>query len=258
MPNGDHDGGGLSGGWWAAIFAGGVALATAIAKMIDSWLPARAAAKVAEAKAKVDTDAADSKSRLEAHTVEFRVYQEMNNALQKRIDHLEERDQLKTKELLTLTREHGKCQAENAEMKGDIRLLRVSIQRLQGITGDEVPQSSVPVIVIADADGLIYVVSPSVAGLLHFLPSELIRKNVETFIPERYKAVHRAGLEKLKQTGIIPNRDAPIIAEALTKDGTEVGVSIRLSAFKTDNDKMMLCVEMIARGSIASTMKTTV
>src|SRR4051812_6237855 len=59
-------------------------------------------------------------------------WRELTHHLQRRVDEL-------NAGVFRLHESHARCQAENAELRGEIRLLQATVQRLQGLTGDELP-----------------------------------------------------------------------------------------------------------------------
>jgi PAS domain S-box-containing protein len=213
---------GLSGTAWAAIIAGLVGLIGALAAFWQKIVPVRTAA-----------------------------WQAVSDAQQKRIDNLEKSYSTVNAELLTVTREHGKCMQQAAELIGDIKLLRTAIDRLQGVTGDTPPKTSLPIALVVDTDGKIYDVGLPIAGLLQYTKSELVGKNILLIVPERHKAKHLAGMVKVKEAGVLPLRDSPILTDALSKDGTEVPVALSLKSSWPADGKVKIYAEMQERGSVS-------
>src|SRR5207249_1722454 len=76
-----------------------------------------------------------------------------------------------------------------AEQAGEVRLLQITVQRLQAVTGDDLTAALQPAIVTADLEsGVIRQASPAITPLTHWLVKDLIGKSVEVLIPERFLA----------------------------------------------------------------------
>jgi PAS domain-containing protein len=82
-------------------------------------------------------------------------------------------------------KQNADCVAEAAGLKGDVRLLQATVQRLQGLAKDDAPAVSVPGLIITDIGGVIKEFSPSLTPLLHWLPGQVRGKNVSVLAPER-------------------------------------------------------------------------
>ncbi len=74
------------------------------------------------------------------------------------------------------------CERENAELKGEIRLLQSSVARLQTTVG-HAQAATIPCLIIAETDGTIRDVSPVSGPLLEWLPKELIGQNLAVIVP---------------------------------------------------------------------------
>lgn len=141
--------------------------------------------------------------------------------------------QLRT-ELHAVNELHWRCEIEQERLRGEVKVLTQSVQRIQAHVGDESPATIQPTLVIANLDGIIKHISPAVAPMFHWMPTELIGKNIETLMAERYKLAHRTALEALKSTGSVPWTERVLLGHALTKDGKEFPVAVTLSAWKDD------------------------
>lgn len=179
-------------------------------------------------------------------------WKDLNKAQGERITILEGSITDHTNKLVALYAEHATCKSENAQLKSEVGQLRGTIQRLQGITHDELP--SVPATVIADTDGLIYSVSPAIAGIFNVLPNDLIRKNIEVLIPERFRESHRKGLQNIKISGRLPTPDNIILTWGIRKakpgetDPREIPIAISLTGFQSGPDnRIMIYAEIRQR-----------
>jgi PAS domain S-box-containing protein len=126
---------------------------------------------------------------------------------------------------------HTTCREENAEFRGEIRLLQYTIHRLQVRTGDELPPTLNEAQMLADGEGTITKVNVAAQMLFHYKEQDLVGKNVKVLIPERFHADHDRGLKRIKATGIPPLVERVILSYGLTKEGDEIPVAINLSAF---------------------------
>jgi PAS domain S-box-containing protein len=140
-----------------------------------------------------------------------------------------------------------KCQIQVARMEGDIKLLESTVRRLQRLAGDEPPATIIPGLIVADVRGVIRVASPAITVLLHYLPGELVGKNVEMLMPERYKEAHRNALATVAAKGQAPWPEKAVIGDALTKEGDEVPVIITLSGWQTASGDWLVSAEIRPR-----------
>lgn len=130
------------------------------------------------------------------------------------------------------------CEARSAEQQAEIKLLQSAMQRQQQISGDVT--GDIPGLVIADIHGTIMEFSPSLTPLLHYLPRDVRGKNVDMFIPDRFLGAHRKGMEGIRATDTPPWSERIILGYGITKEGTEVPVSITLSAWKTAKGEWLI------------------
>lgn len=221
---------------WAAIGTAVGAVVTAGLAGLVTWMTAR------------------SKVKREERSDAIKEWREITDGLQLRIDKADAKIDAQASEMTHLQVEHAECMKENAELRGDIRLLQSSVQRLQGLAGDEAPATVLATVITADLTGKVLNASPSVAPLLHWLPQELTGRNVELLIPERLRDAHRAGLRKVAETGQPPWTERPVLAHALTKDGAEIPVAITLHGWQVAGGEWRISAEIKRR---ALTGKTT-
>src|SRR5262245_46110562 len=178
---------------------------------------------------------AERQSRADA----LKEWRELTNQLQRRVDDL-------SAEVFRLHESNTRCQAENAELRGELKLLQATVHRLQGLAGDEPPATIQSAIITAGLDGVIRQAGPAVTPLLHWLVKELVGKNVEVLITERYREAYRRGMERIRETGVSPWPERAIVGHGLTRDGQEVPVVITLSGWR-DRGTWMLTAEVYRR-----------
>jgi PAS domain S-box-containing protein len=142
---------------------------------------------------------------------------------------------------------NAECMAEAAGLKGDVRLMQATIQRLQGLAKDEAPPVSVPGLIIADIGGTIKEFSPSLTPLLHWLPGQVRGKNVSVLVPERLREAQAAALRKVVETGQPPWTERSVLTHALTREGEEVPVTITLSGWQTEKGDWLLSAQIQRR-----------
>jgi PAS domain S-box-containing protein len=112
---------------------------------------------------------------------------------------------------------------------------------VKGLDDDAVLESFVRVSlenrVIADANGTMTWISPTLEGLLGYKPGELKGKPVSTLVPERYLARHAR-----KSRAAIVRHDGKISTVqcfATKKDGTERPFEIRVRVTLIEDKEMM-------------------
>lgn len=145
-------------------------------------------------------------------------------SLQQQLDKL----QLET---IQCERERGRLEVAMARQEGQISLLTVTVDRLQKGSGDTT-SVSVPTVIAADEDGVIYYVGDGAIDLLQYTPDQLVGKSVDVLIPGRYLERHRAGMDKLRTLQVAVWEDKVIVGDVLTMGGKEVPVTIKLKAWR--------------------------
>lgn len=152
-------------------------------------------------------------------------------------------------ELHSVSKQHWECEVRQETLRGEIKVLTATMQRLQAHVGDEAPATVQPTLVIANLDGIMRHVTPASAPMFHYLPAELLNKNIEMLMAERYKLAHRTALEMIKTTGIVPWTERVLLGHGMTKDGKEFPVSVSLSAWKDEKHGYLVSAEIRQRSS---------
>jgi PAS domain S-box-containing protein len=237
-------------GWWVAGATLLTALVAATGGAVVSILVSRSNQRIkeAESRAKIDADA-------RAGTVQE--WRELTHATQERFEAQQQRHD---EQVVAWQKQHGElservyalhqtnaeCEKDRAGQAGEIRLLQAAVQRLQAQAGDTLPAVSAAVI-LADTEGTLRVVSPAISLILHWHPAELVGKNVEKVIPERFRAAHREGLARFRATGTPPWTERVISTFALTGDGSEVPVAVTLSGWQSVKGEWFVSAEVRRR-----------
>jgi PAS domain S-box-containing protein len=107
--------------------------------------------------------------------------------------------------------------------------LRLSEQRYRVIT--ETAQDAIFTI---DANSRILFVNRSVERLLGYTPEELIGRNLDVIIPERYRNAHRAGLERYMRTHTRNIAWSGVQLPGLHRDGHEVALELTFGESTAD------------------------
>lgn len=114
------------------------------------------------------------------------------------------------------------------------QLNQETIQLRAGLGPLVSPDQWLQPIIITNSDGEIIQASPGITILLHWLVSDLVGRNVLDIIPLRLRAAHTEGWRKFLESGSSPDYRKIYDTEALTSDGYEIPVTIRLSLWKGD------------------------
>jgi PAS domain S-box-containing protein len=221
-------------GWWIGIAAVVGAAGTALATIMAGWWK-------------------EKKTRRSDALEEWR---EIANTQQEEMDRRKLEMDAVHKTLHEVQTSEAECRVKVARLEGEIKLLEMTVRRMQRNMGDDLPAITAPGVIVADINGMIQVASPSLTPLLHYLPHELRGKSVEVLMPDRYKADHRKALAAVGATGTPPWTERVILGEALTKEGEEVPVTISLSGWQTAKGDWLISAEIRARRSSVSSVSS--
>jgi PAS domain S-box-containing protein len=89
-------------------------------------------------------------------------------------------------------------------------------------------------IITIDATGTIVMVNKEIQNIWGYQQEELIGKNLQILIPEKYREAHAAGLKRYLQTGIAHILGQRLELEGLRKDGLTFPLEIRVAETKVD------------------------
>lgn len=220
-------------GWGSALVATAAALSVVLTGFIMKLLQARAVKQTQDKRERDDT-IAEWANLFETTTK--RLQEDIDDGKKENKSMREQMHKLRDKhheDMLRVTVEAAQCKMENAELRGEIKLLQASMHRLQVAVGDTAPGTSMPCLVIAETDGTIVECSPAVAPVLEWLPTELIGKSLEMIVPEDLRERHREALQNIDFSGTAPWTERTVLTEALTKSGRRVKVSVRVKGWQT-------------------------
>lgn len=100
-----------------------------------------------------------------------------------------------------------------------------------------ITESAIDGIISMNSDGNILSWNNASEKIFGYSSSEMLHKNLNKVIPERYKLGHIKGVEKLKNGGIEKLIGKTIEINAIRKNGEEFPVELSLSGWKSDNEK---------------------
>ena len=101
---------------------------------------------------------------------------------------------------------------------------------MQGIA-----QSVGAALICTDEAGVIAYLNPATEQLLGYAPHELIGRNVDIIVPQRFVAAHRAGMARVVAQGRSKFSGKPIEVVVCRKDGREVPVDLGLSLWRDES-----------------------
>lgn len=233
----------------AVALVGGGSIGAFAMKLLDYWLKQHKMnldATVAEEKAEIEGQKAgiekDSATVESIRIAMAELRKDKDAALQilsDRVKVLEadgrdsRRAEAKCREDLATLR--GDYEVKVALLKGELRLIQNTLQRLQQEAGYETP-GQLAVTVVINVQGKILDVSPTVSAMLQWIPVDLIGRNITVLMPERYREAHERGLKKIKDHAQPPWPDRIIEAEALRKDGVEIPIATTLKAWQDEGN----------------------
>jgi hypothetical protein len=195
-----------------------------------------------------------SKGKRLARADAINEWKDLVDNLQKQLNEEHKRGNEQEAQMYNILNNHAKCERENAELRGEIKLLTSDVRRLQLKSDELAPGTVMPALIVATTKGMIVSVMGGISPLLHWLPSDLIKKNIELMIPDRLRDDHRNGLARVAESKKVPDPARPILTYALTKEGQEVPVSIALSGWEAAKGVMLVSAEIRRRYSSGDTV----
>lgn len=192
-------------------------------------------------------------------TVKFRDVRSQNrtdamNEMQRVIDlyandisNLKKREMTHSDEIIKLHEQQGACKEENAHLKGEVRLLQSSVQRLQAATGTSPPVAITGGIVVCDMSGNLVSISPALTPHLGWLPKDLRRETIFKLFPERYRPEIQKVFDELTHASAPPWTERVMLAEGVTATAEEVPIAVTLSASQTVGKEWLLTAEIRRR-----------
>jgi PAS domain-containing protein len=134
------------------------------------------------------------------------------------------------KQIVGLLEGKSDCEKYVAELKGEVRLLQSSMQRVQEHTGT-VPLPTLPGLLIFGTDGVVRVSSPAGSAMFDRLPAEVEGQNITTLIPELGSV-----LKSLRETGQPPWTERAVLGTGRRKGGGEFPLTANLRGWQTGGE----------------------
>jgi PAS domain S-box-containing protein len=152
-------------------------------------------------------------------------------------------------ELSALRENFHKCELTRMDQAGDLKVLQATVRWLQGLPGEGPPAIISPTVIVMDLAGKVRTANPSITPLLHWLPVDLLGKNIEMIVPEQFRKDRRNTLEQIKALGDAPWPGKMVQTTLLSKEGTEVPVAIAISSWADESagGSRLVCWEMARR-----------
>ncbi len=142
-------------------------------------------------------------------------------------------------------------QAENQEFK--LQLASLGLQA--NLTAQAIEFAS-DAIVVSSQDGHILVWNRAGAILFGYSDLEIKGESITRLMPERYRARHTAGLERMSQGGNLRLLGRSLLMHGLHKNGKEFPISITLGGFESGTEQGLYFIAVIRPGTESSTAKT--
>jgi PAS domain S-box-containing protein len=134
--------------------------------------------------------------------------------------------------------ESYRSRIEAEKLRGYVQLLQVSNSQLRGGDPFGGTEEWTAGTILADEQGKIKGVSASITRMFHYESDrELVGRSITVLIPEDKRALHEAGLKRIRDTGMLPDPMNIVCAEGLTRDGQRFPIDLQLSAWKGPNGK---------------------
>ncbi len=104
-------------------------------------------------------------------------------------------------------------------------------------TYEELKESAEDGIVIADANGDIIDWNPGAEAMFGYEKAAIVGRPIETIMPDRHRAPHRRGMERVRETGRGRFLGETVELEGLHQEGHEVPVELALSSWEADRER---------------------
>jgi PAS domain S-box-containing protein len=167
-------------------------------------------------------------------------------------------------EIQTMTRFANHCavaweQARLLEEAKERRRLEEALYASRQLF-ESVVQSSSDAIVVADSRGRILRCNAAAGTLFGYTEEELMGMPVITLMPERYREVHRQGLERFRTPGKARATESTVEVEALRKDGSKVPIELSTAGWKAGGELFYSAIlrDITERKQYATRLERTV
>jgi len=153
----------------------------------------------------------------------LKIHRQTEVNLRTQIDHLETK-------IMALTDILAKREAEIAGCRADLRITQAAVQHMQQKYGDGDTSLFTDGVLLTDDAGVILAANSYITDIFGWEVRELLGKNVDILVPQRYRTKHDMALATARDTGVLPWSDKTLRpVYGLHKDGSEVPLTIRLN-----------------------------
>jgi PAS domain S-box-containing protein len=105
-----------------------------------------------------------------------------------------------------------------------------------------VAETASDAIVLSGMDGRIVFWNKGATRLFGYEPQEMVGQLVERVMPERYREMHREGLERHRRTGVARTAGQVLTLEGLREDGSEFPLEMSLTIWSSGSDTFCTAV----------------
>jgi PAS domain S-box-containing protein len=224
--------GDISDGGWVAII-GGVATICAMlgagVQWVFSWIKARRMDALIEYQTLLDA----TRTQYSAEIQTLR-----NEIATMKVDY--------HNEVVAANAQHQKCMDDNmalkvkdAQREGEVRLLQMSLRQVRdqmGLTSGGAEELNA--LIVANASGIIRVVSPNITPLLHYEPKDLLGKSIFSLVLDEDRVAAEEAFGKMTSTFSLPWPAKTLNKSAKTKEGGSRPVCIELDGWRDGAETM--------------------
>jgi PAS domain S-box-containing protein len=94
-------------------------------------------------------------------------------------------------------------------------------------------------IVFADRDGIIRLWNSGAEAMFGYRAEEALGQSLDLIVPERHRARHWEGYQKVMATGVTKYGREVLAVPALKKDGTRISVEFSIALLRTSSGELM-------------------
>jgi PAS domain S-box-containing protein len=107
-------------------------------------------------------------------------------------------------------------------------------------------EGSPDAILVSDRDGKVWYWNAAAERLFGFSAAESLGRSMDLIIPDRLRARHWVGWEKVMETGLTRYGDGQLLAvPALRKDGRQLSIEFSIQLLKDDHSRIEWVVAVI-------------
>jgi PAS domain S-box-containing protein len=147
----------------------------------------------------------------------------------KLVNRLSDQTSVLQSQIATLIKENNRWQVENEFLRGELRVREHVIKQLRS----GMPATASEGIIVVDEHFNIVRVNSAAALLFHYAEEDIIDQPSIVLVPVRYRTQHLAGLQRVKDTGKMPDSTRVLQVYGLTREGDEIPVDIQLTSWQS-------------------------